>query len=373
MKLNDFATKLIAESNSLKAAFGGMAGSGKSYNSMQFIIESYKEFKLKKPLLIIDNEKSSKFLKPFFDDAKIEVYINQSDTLRDVQQGFEFLRKGEIDFLFIDSLTNVYKRFVEDYKKSEKVTFMSLLHWGRVIPLWDRDFTKPFIELNGNICFTGRGGYEWTKDADELNNNGEVIKKGEMYKDNVKLKLPGEAAFEPDFIGWCASHATPNGKGLEVYHTVHVIKDRSTRLDGKLLVNPKPVDFKPYIDFMQKLKIGDVHGTIRSNNELIPAGADREYYKRLEQKQISIEKIKSYFDKFGLSGTSKDAKQINTLIAEKVFGTTSWKEIENASLEAVENHLRTISIFFGSMDESILADKDLMINYIKNYELKQAA
>ena len=61
MKLSDFATDLVARNHFLKAGFGGFQGAGKTRTATDFSIGVYKQLKLSKPILIIDNEKGAGF------------------------------------------------------------------------------------------------------------------------------------------------------------------------------------------------------------------------------------------------------------------------------------------------------------------------
>ena len=123
--LSDFAAPIKAKNNFIKASFGGFAGSGKSRTACEFIIGAYKELKCTKPILIIDNEKGSRFLIPFFKKAGIEVLLKDTIELGDILQAFDYLNAGEIDFLFIDSLTKVWYKYVDDYRELNKRVFMS--------------------------------------------------------------------------------------------------------------------------------------------------------------------------------------------------------------------------------------------------------
>ena len=69
--LQTFATKLVAKNHFIKASFGGFAGSGKTRTMALFVAGSYKQMECKKPVLIIDNEKGSRFLIPFFQQQGI--------------------------------------------------------------------------------------------------------------------------------------------------------------------------------------------------------------------------------------------------------------------------------------------------------------
>lgn len=369
MKLSEFAGSISAESNNIKIAFGGEAGSGKTFTATNFIIGSYKYLNCKNAVLYLDTERGSKFMAPFFQRAGIECLVKQSQTLSDVISAFAYLESGQVDFIFIDSLSSIYKNFVEAYKSKNKVSFMSLLHWGRIIPLWTKEFVDRYLALNGHVVFTGRGGNTWTKDDDQKNDAGEIIEKGQMYRNGVKLKLPSESAYEPDFIVWMEAEQNISNNNLSVTHTAQVLKDRSTILDGKVAQNPGFEFFKPYVEFLKGLKKTSVQKESRTDSELIPSQADKIYWERKEKSEIFLDKIKTLFEKFGVSGTSKDAKQVNALIAEKVFGTISWREVESFQVEKLEVCHKNLEMFFAKMDESVLGDKDIMFSYIKNFQV----
>ena len=44
---------------------------------------------------------------------------------------------------------------------------MFLNDWGALLPAWQEEFSDKFVEVEGNIVFTGRGGFEYDKEDDE--------------------------------------------------------------------------------------------------------------------------------------------------------------------------------------------------------------
>ena len=108
MDLKDFASNLVAKDNFIKASFGGFAGSGKTRSATEFIIGAYKALKCTKPILIIDNEKGSRFLVPLFNKAGINTLVKDTLNLSDIIKAFDYLNKGDIDFLFVDSLSKIW-------------------------------------------------------------------------------------------------------------------------------------------------------------------------------------------------------------------------------------------------------------------------
>ena len=164
MKLSDFASELVAKNQFVKVSIGGFAGSGKTKTGADFVSGSYKDLKCTKPVLIVDNEKGSRFLIPFFKQQGVEVLVKETSRLADVLQAMEYLKAGEIDYLFVDSLSKVWYQYVRDYKAKNRVTFMSLQDWGKILPAWQEEFSDRFVELAGNFLFTGRGGFQYEKE-----------------------------------------------------------------------------------------------------------------------------------------------------------------------------------------------------------------
>jgi len=334
MELKDFATKIAAENSFVKVSIGGFAGSGKTRTGTEFIIGCYKLMKCKKPILIIDNEKGSRFLVPTFKKAGIECLIKETVSLPDVLKAFEYLNNGEISFLFIDSLTKIWYKYVNDYKAKNNKVFMYLQDWGKVLPAWQDEFANRFVELTGNCVFTGRGGY--TYDMEENEDSG----KKEFIKSGVKMKMAGETPFEPDLNVWMEiAQEIKDGKP-SIWREALIMKDRSGIIDGQVFVNPTFKDFRPFVEFLINIDKGAV-AKVSDDQNIAPK---EEYNDRKQRRDALNEKIKGEFDKRGF-GTSKEDKSIKAIILEKCFNTISGTEIENMSIENLElGYKRVIEI-----------------------------
>lgn len=344
--LASFASPLVAANKFVKASFGGMAGSGKTRTATELIIGCYKDMGCKKPVLVIDNEKGSRFLIPIFNKAGIEVLVKDTVSLADVVQSLAYLKNGEIDFLFIDTLTKVWYQFVRDYKakKSSRYTFMTLEDWGKILPAWQEEFSDKYVNTPGNIVFTGRGGYQYEKEEDVTDEDGKT-KKGQFVKSGVKMKLAGETPFEPDLNVWMQLEQEMGTKGLEVWREAQIMKDRSGLIDGRTFKNPTYKDFQPVIQFLVDVPTGVVAGTSSAAN-LAPSD-DHGYYQRKQAREIEAEKIKAQFEKYAI-GTSKEDKQVKVLILEKCFGTASVIEMEKKDAETLrEGRVRLEYLFLG--------------------------
>lgn len=368
MKLSDFASELASKNHFIKASFGGFQGAGKTRTATEFIIGTYKDLKCSKPILIIDNEKGSRFLIPIFKKAGIQAIAKDTTSLRDIHEAFNFLKSKEIDFLFIDSLTKIYYQFIKDYKSKNNKSFMSLMDWGKVLPVWQEEFSDRFVNAEGNIVFTGRGGFEYDKEDDTKDENGNVIEKGTYVKSGVKMKIAGETPYETDLNIWMQleKELTKEGKPHQV-NVAYVLKDRSDTINGRIFEMPKYRQFKPIVNFILGLPIGDLPQ--ESFIENLTPGNDFDYYEKQLKRKIEVEKIEALFELNNLgSPRSAEEKKIKTMIIQKIFGTTSKTEIEKMNYPQLNFCRSELEELFGIMKS--YEDKiDCVENYKQHDEL----
>lgn len=326
MNLSEFASPLVAENHFVKASFGGFAGSGKSRTASEFVAGVYKDFKCTKPVLVIDNERGSRYLQKFFMDQNIPVLIKNTTHLADVLHAFAFLEKKEIDFIFADSMTKVWYQFVRDYKTNNNKSRMALNDWGVLIPQWQEVFSDRLVDVKGNIIFTGRGGFEYDMEEDE---NG----RKQFVRSGVKIKLQGETAFETDLNVWMdTKEQVEGGRVVKQWREALIMKDRSATIDGKTFQNPTYKNFKPAIDYLMSVPLGDVAGASDRTNLAPPA--DITPKKKLEREQ-ALEVIYGSFDQLGLSTGAQD-KKLKLDLWELVFKTSSKLKVENMKLDELK-------------------------------------
>lgn len=333
MKLDDFAGELVASNKFVKAGFGGMAGAGKSRTATEFVIGSYKDLGYTKPVLWIDNEKGSRFLIPQFRDAGVPVRVKDTTSLQDVLTGFDFLRNGDISYLVIDSLSKVWYRYVRQYMEDNRRKFMELQDWGKILPAWQETFADRFVAAEGSIVFTGRGGFSYEKEEDEVDERTGKTKKGQFVKSGVKMKVAGETPFEPDLNLWMEQHQEMGPNGLETWREAQVMKDRSGIIDGKTFRNPTYEAFRPFVRYLVDVPTGKVNG--ESNGDSLAPSENFENYDRKRKKEIALEEIKEEIVKLHPTQGADD-KAAKMALIEELFGTRSWTAVENKPLEAVE-------------------------------------
>lgn len=334
MKLEDFATDMVASNRFVKACFGGFAGGGKSKTASDFVIGAYKDLGYSKPVLVIDNEKGSRFLIPAFRDAGIRAVLKDTTSVDDVLTGFDLLSAGEVEFVFIDSMTKVWYRFVREYMAKNRRVFMQLDDWGKVIPKWQEVFNDRFVEAQGSIAFTGRGGFEYEKEEDTRDESGR-LKKGGFVKSGVKMKMQGETPFEPDLNVWMQREEEFDDAGrLSVWREALVMKDRSGLIDGMTYKNPTYEVFAPFVRYLVDVPTGQVAG--QSSTRSLAPGENFDGYDKRRQAEVALEEISEELNKMH-PGSTEVNKAARKEMLEKIFGTRSWTAVTLKSLAALED------------------------------------
>lgn len=370
MNLKQFATTMASNGNFVKASFGGFAGSGKTRTGAEFLVGAYQDLKYDKPILLIDNEHGSRFLIPFFKKElpKTEVYVKNTTNLADVISAMQLLKDGEISALFIDSLSKVWYKYVADYKAKNRLSFMTLQDWGKIMPAWQSEFSDRFVDVAGTIVFTGRGGFSYEKEEDETDVNTGKVKKGQFVKSGVKMKMAGETPFEPDLNVWMEQEQEMvDGKISNVWREAQILKDRSGVIDGKLFRNPNYKDFKPFVAFLIGLPVGEVAG-VSSDMNMAPS-ENWENWDRKKNREIQVEKMQGLFEKYGLTGSlSKDDKQLRAVIMEKIYGTMSFTEIERMDPQMIGHKNTNLSVLLKELE-----GETNKVEYVKNFQLPDEA
>jgi AAA domain-containing protein len=332
IRLEDFATEMVARNRFIKAAFAGFAGSGKSTTATDFVIGAYHEFGYTKPILVIDNEEGSRFLIPKFRKANIKAMLKVTTNVDDVLTAIDLLNDGAISFLFADTLTKVWYRFVRDYLEKNRKSFMELNDWGKVIPKWQEVFADRFVAAQGSIVFTGRGGFEYEKEEDTRDETGR-LRKGQFVKSGVKMKMAGETPFEPDLNVWMSREEEFQSDGsLKIWRQALIMKDRSSLIDGKVFVQPTYDDFQPFVRYLVDVETGNVSG--QSSDRNLSPGENFDGYDRKVKKEVALEEIAEELNKMH-PGSTDAAKVARKELLEKVFNTRSWKAVEIMAPQAV--------------------------------------
>ena len=339
---DNFFADLSNDSPYLKACAEGLAKSGKTFTLALIAVGLHRHIKSEKPIVIFDTENAAKFLKPMFEDAGVAVKVKsplvekQANgklnvhplSLPDLQKTMEFCSNGLSDILFIDSMTHVWRYFLEDYQKKLGRKRLEFQDWNVIKPAWSEGFTMPFVNSPIHILFTGRQGYNY--DYEEIDGRKTLVKTG------VKMKVETETAFEPDLVLHMErfEQLLKGSKKKKVWRECTVIGSRFHDLDGKVFTNPTYKNFSPMVKFLLKDVVEKRALDSTPNETLFELGED--HSKERKERKIQLERNINLLDRLA-PGTSGPAKALKLRLTERAYvGETSETAIGALSIETLE-------------------------------------
>jgi len=333
----------------LKLALEGFAGDGKTFTASEIAIGVHKLIGSKKPIALFDTEKAFKALKWKFDEAGIETLVDDEQrSLEALNQAIKWCEDGGADILIIDSITHVWEQFLQAYLNRPdkhgnplKRNRLEFQDWGVLKPTWKEKFSTPFVMAKVHIIFSGRAGYEYT---DEKN---EDTGKREIFKSGIKMKAETETAFEPDILVLMEKKMDLLSDKKEVYREATVIKDRTTRIDGKQFKNPTFNDFYPAI---KVLLDGTLREAMGANIPDTFEEFESKYSEVFKDRDILIAEIDGSFDLMGL-GTGAADKQVKSWTLSQVYGVNSIESVGKKNNTVIRAGLEVIKGFANRYKE----------------------
>lgn len=344
MTKDTFFSEIANTKPYFKAAFEGFAGSGKTFTATKVAVGLHKKIKSKKPVIIFDTEKAAKFLKPIFAEAKIQVLVKESRSLLDLKETMKRAKEGATDVLIIDSISHVWENWLESYKRAKKRTFLQLLDWGQIKPVWKREFSDPFVQDPYHVIMCGRAGYEYAQEVNEDTGKKEIQKSG------IKMKVEGETAYEPDLLVLMERFEDILTDKKEIYRQATIIKDRANLLDGQVFKNPTFKDFEPVITAMMQNPAKLASDLEADAAELVQTDDEVREWKK--KKDVTLDKIKVVLDK-AFPTASAENKANKQMVCEQAFGieNITWSEIESMSLKELEGGYTALQVAIKLMIE----------------------
>jgi hypothetical protein len=318
----------------LKAGIMGLAGSGKTYTASTIAIGlvdymDKKGGKAKRIAAFVDTENGAAWVAPRFEEAKINLQVARTRSLVDLADAIDWASK-EADVLIIDSITHFWQLFCDEYaKKKNRQRGLEFSDWNYIKREWRERFTDRFLNSPLHIIMCGRQGFEYEMNANEAG-------KKELQKVGVKMKAEGETGYEPSLLILMEQDQTlDNRQVTSVDRVATVLKDRSTKLDGKVLRNPAFKDFLPHIAALDIGGGGVRVDTGRDNSQLIPEEGEAGWKHRETQRTICLEEIQEELVR-QWPGQDKEAKAAKGAMVERLFGTRSWTAVETKSLAVLQ-------------------------------------
>jgi len=335
-KYKHFFQNLENTSPFYKMAAEGAAGSGKTHTLALIAFGLHKYIKSEKPIVIFDTERAAKFLLPMAKKEGIKILVKESRSLKDLADTMDFCNggingnpdksPGGADILIIDSITHVWEGFMEAYKKSKNRSFIQFQDWGLLKPAWKKEYSDRLVMGNYHIFFTGREGYTYEQEMNEVTGKKEIVKSG------VKMKAEGDTAYEPDVLLRMERFENLLTEPKEVWREATVLKGRGGIIDGMVFKNPTFEDFLPQIEFILGGKYTDPIPQ-QFDGDIIKTEED--HWEERSNKTILLEEIETLFKKLAL-GTGKEDQAIKMGLLDRHFLTRSWTKIEQMSISELE-------------------------------------
>lgn len=309
----------------LKMALMGFQGSGKTFTAAETgigLVLHMRELGLPdadKPIAFADTEKGSDWILPRVRKAGLQMITAKTRAFSDL---LALVNEAEASasVLLIDSLTHYWVELTETYCARKAAEYnrstyrLQFQDWAFLKTEW-RKFTDRFVNSNLHIIAAGRAGYEFDMVEDE------DTKKKQLEKTGIKMKAEGEMGYEPDLLVLMERRMNLDTKSDE--HIAHVIKDRSTLLDGKEFSDPTFASFLPHI---KCLNLGGRQlgvDTTRTSAGIIPRDPRDN---RGTQRKIVLAEIEDLLTTHYPSTGAKD-KQAKIALIRKHFNA-SWVEVE---------------------------------------------
>ncbi len=311
----------------LKMGIYGEQGSGKTYTAS--LIASglallVKERTGKKPpVMFLDTETGSNWIKPVFDKAGIELFTARTRAFKDLKQAVTETERANA-VLIVDSITHFWEELRQSFLAAKRKRLanpnarLELPDWNVIKPIWG-EFTSLYLNSNAHIILCGRSGsiYEFQSN-DETN-------KLEMVTIGTKMAAEKGLGYEPSLLVEMTAQQVRDARQRRknVVRQATVLKDRSRKLDGMVFIDPTFENFLPHIN---ALNIGGAHGGFddsRTSESLFPKEKRED---RSTQREIVLDQIRSLFT-IHIPGRTAEEQRRKELLLRKHFKAT-WAEIE---------------------------------------------
>jgi hypothetical protein len=332
--MNNLFQKAEAGHSFLKAGIMGLAGSGKTYTASSIAIGligymTDKGVTPKKRVAFVDTENGAAWLTPRFAEVGIELMVARTRALPDLRDSIDWAQ-ANADVLIIDSITHFWTVYCDEYaRRKRRDRGLEFSDWNEVKREWRMNFTDRYLNSAVHIIMCGRQGYEYDMEKNQAG-------KKELVKTGVKMKAEGETGFEPSLLVLMEQeHKMVNGDFDSIDRVATVLKDRSTRLDGKSFRNPTFKDFLPHVQSLALGGIGVTIDTERDNSELFTEDGGDAWKHRETQRQIALEEIEAELVR-QWPGQDKEAKAAKADALERLFATRSWTAVASRSLAQLQ-------------------------------------
>lgn len=306
----------------VNAGIYGGPGAGKSVLAAKIAIGLWHRIGSTKPVMVIDTENASRFLRARLAAAGIPAIVRPSRSLVDWIAATRRAADGAADIVVTDSLSHIWEDFGAAFRAAREIKGdLSPSDWIALKTIWHREWALPFTSSPVHQIFTARAADQY---VDVVDDDGKV----ESIRAGTKIRGEAETAYEPSLLIEVARDVVDG----EPRFTGRVLKDRSGIIDGAALASPGYVDLAPAIEDTLAGAAPAVVVEEASTASLFAGAVDGRQVRRL------IEDIKGELARRGLS------VQGRAQMLTGVFGTAAWARLATMDPCSLEQGLARLRV-----------------------------
>lgn len=363
---------VVEQAGAKVAAFGG-GGSGKSLTLTLLAVALSKTYHNGAPVALMDTERASDWLLPIYKAEGVRLIRHKGKAFADMRVVLEEAQEEGACAFIADSYSDPWAELQSSLKKRLNTTKLEFHHMQQLHEMWGA-WVLQFLNSPLHCLFAGKLAYEWENDVDL-----ETGKIG-FHKSGTKIRSEKDAGYEPHLliemeavrvmeevretkVGNKRKKTKVDRKaGGHFLHRMHVLKDRSRTLNGKMfefkdINNYKAGDWKPVFKALEPhfatMNIGGENrvDVERTSEQLFEVGGDQAFRQRAKRVTIVLEEIEGSLTKLW-PGQDAKSKALKAMAVESLFETRSWTAVESKSLESLERGLSVLRLFEESSLDS---------------------
>ena len=342
-----------------KIGLYGLAGSGKTTTAMHFAVGLSGEEK--KPIFFLDTETGSDFFVERMKKLGIPFHQSKSRTFAQVEVAIEEAEKAGA-ILIIDSISHFWDEIQDAFLRRTRQQIIRFQDWGEIKRQWKAHLALPLVNSKCHTIICGR--QQDIYDIDFSGDRKEIVKTGDRMGAEKNL------AHEPHLVmRMDARQATPEkikqaAKGKKVNSKMlieaTVTKDRADILNGKVITFPTFEDILPHL---AEINIGGRHVGVDTSitSEALFHDADEALHDAMRRRGIALDEFKEEV-KVALPGRTDAVNAIKSDLLAGLFGTRSWKSVEESKGRVAEAGLRALRMLIkdGILAKALTEEVDVV-------------
>lgn len=352
-----------------KVAIHGWKGSGKSVTAVLLAYAIAKEFGIDpNSIAYLDTEGRAIDIQEAFCEPL--GFRMQHGLTRDFAQVCTAIREAEKEcpILIIDSITHIYRSFVEAFLKTKRRDHLFIQDHAILQAVWQERFVDTFMNSQAHIIACGRSSnvFEDQEDPDDPSRT-------KLVTVGTKMAVEKEFGYEPGLVFEMQKDFQSNGKTARFQRKIIIAKDSTSLLEGKTFLlrrcNPAANSAQQAKFYAEQVagifspllkKIAARRSQTNGKHQAFPTNKEQTeslwrkqasgQHRTADPRAVALEVIEAQLHlAFGEArGNGLKALKIHTL--EEIFRTSSWSAVQNLPLAELEAGARIAQALARAMD-----------------------